>query len=156
MGRVCSIKQKTKKNAQSAIVPDYYSVLFSFAWEVTKKYNSSGSSEDYHLCFVLYCSVHLRTSAHKRASSTVQVVGKFWSLHNPQKLCMCQISWFSRRSFMLTETLQDLECVKVPMPAHQSLPLTAYIFEAYSTSTMQARKIQSILNLCAGIGTSAY
>ena len=28
-----------------------------------------------------------------RASSTVQVVGKFWSLHNPQKLCMSQISF---------------------------------------------------------------
>ena len=27
------------------------------------------------------------------ASSTVQVVGKFCSLHNPQKLCMRQISY---------------------------------------------------------------
>ena len=35
-----------------------------------------------------------------------------------------------------------LECVKVPMPAHQVLPLTAYIFEAsYSTSATQANKI---------------
>ena len=35
-----------------------------------------------------------------------------------------------------------LECVKVPMPAHQILPLTAYIFEAsYSTSATQANKI---------------
>ena len=34
------------------------------------------------------------------------------------------------------------ECVKVPMPAHQVLPLTAYIFEAsYSTSATQANKI---------------
>ena len=33
MGRVCSVKQKTnKKNAWSAIVPDYYLVLFSFAY----------------------------------------------------------------------------------------------------------------------------
>ena len=29
----------------------------------------------------------------ERASSTVQVVGKFWSLHNPQKLHMHQISY---------------------------------------------------------------
>ena len=35
-----------------------------------------------------------------------------------------------------------LECVKVPMPAHQVLPLTAYIFEAsYSTSVTQVNKI---------------
>ena len=35
-----------------------------------------------------------------------------------------------------------IECVKVPMPAHQVLPLTAYIFEAsYSTSATQASKI---------------
>ena len=34
------------------------------------------------------------------------------------------------------------EGVKVPMPAHQVLPLTAYIFEAsYSTSATQANKI---------------
>ena len=34
------------------------------------------------------------------------------------------------------------ECVKVPMPAHQVLPLTAYIFEAsYSMSATQASKI---------------
>ena len=34
------------------------------------------------------------------------------------------------------------EFVKVPMPAHQVLPLTAYIFEAsYSTSATQANKI---------------
>ena len=34
------------------------------------------------------------------------------------------------------------ECVKVPMPAHQVLPLTACIFEAsYSTSATQANKI---------------
>ena len=45
------------------------------------------------------------------------------------------------------------------MPAHQVLPLTAYIFEAsYSTSATQASKIQSIdqselLNPRAGIGT---
>ena len=34
------------------------------------------------------------------------------------------------------------ECVKVPIPAHQVLPLKAYIFEAsYSTSATQANKI---------------
>ena len=34
------------------------------------------------------------------------------------------------------------ECVKVPMPAPQVLPLTVYIFEAsYSTSATQAKKI---------------
>ena len=34
------------------------------------------------------------------------------------------------------------ECVKVPIPANQVLPLTAYIFEArYSMSAMQANKI---------------
>ena len=34
------------------------------------------------------------------------------------------------------------ECVKVPIPAHQVLTLTAYIFEAsYSTSATQANKI---------------
>ena len=61
-------------------------------WEVTGKWNWSGSSEDYDSCFALYCSVHC-TQVHEQASSTVQVVGKFWSLHNPQKLCMCQISY---------------------------------------------------------------
>ena len=29
----------------------------------------------------------------ERPSSTVQVVGKFWYLHNPQKLCMDQRSY---------------------------------------------------------------
>ena len=54
------------------------------------------------------------------------------------------------------------EGVKVPMPAHQVLPLTAYIFEAsYSTSATQANKIYSTdqsepLNLWAGIGTLTY
>ena len=32
MGQVCSVKQKTEKNAWSAIVPDYYLVLFIFAY----------------------------------------------------------------------------------------------------------------------------
>ena len=31
---------------------------------------------------------------------------------------------------MLTQTLSDLECVKVPVPSHQSLPLTTYVFGA--------------------------
>ena len=36
----------------------------------------------------------------------------------------------------------SFECVKVPMPAHEVLPLMGYIFEAsYSTSAMQANKI---------------
>ena len=54
------------------------------------------------------------------------------------------------------------ECVKVPIPAHQVLPLKAYIFEAkYSMSATQANKIQSmdqseVLNLWAGIGTLTY
>ena len=35
-------------------------------------------------------------------------------------------------------------CIKVSMPPHQVLPLTEYIFQAsYSTSAMQANKIQS-------------
>ena len=48
------------------------------------------------------------------------------------------------------------------MPAHQVLPLTAYIFEVNnSTSATQANKIQSmdkseLLNLWAGIGTLMY
>ena len=34
------------------------------------------------------------------------------------------------------------ECVKVPMPAHQVLSLTVYIFEAsYNTSATQVNKI---------------
>ena len=34
------------------------------------------------------------------------------------------------------------ECVKVPIPAHQVLPLTVYIFEAsYSTSATHVNKI---------------
>ena len=38
-----------------------------------------------------------------------------------------------------------LERVKVPMPAHQVLPLTGYIFEAiYSTSVTQASKSYSM------------
>ena len=36
-------------------------------------------------------------------------------------------------------------CVKAPMPAHQVLPLTAYIFEAsHNTAATQANKIQSM------------
>ena len=36
---------------------------------------------------------------------------------------------------MRVGSLIKYECVKVPIPAHQVLPLTAYIFEAsYSTS----------------------
>ena len=35
-----------------------------------------------------------------------------------------------------------IECVKVPMPAHEVLPLTGYIFEAScSTAATQANKI---------------
>ena len=56
----------------------------------------------------------------------------------------------------------SLECVKVPMSAHQVLPLTAYIFEAtYSTAATQANKIQNMdqsesLNQWAGIGALTY
>ena len=43
---------------------------------------------------------------------------------------------------MLTQTWLNVECVKVPVPAHQVLPLTAYILEAgYSMSTTQANEI---------------
>ena len=45
-----------------------------------------------HVLHALYCFVHLHASA-RAASSTVQVVGKFWSLHNPQKLHMRQLSY---------------------------------------------------------------
>ena len=48
---------------------------------------------------------------------------------------------FLINKFMLLY-LREFECVKVPMPAHQVLPLTVYIFEAsYSTSATQAYKI---------------
>ena len=57
-------------------------------WEVTEKWHRSGSSEDHDSRFTLYCSVHC-----ERASGTVQVIGKFCSLHNPQKLLMRQISY---------------------------------------------------------------
>ena len=69
----------------------------------------------------------MRTSA--RAG--VKVIGKFWSLHNPQKLRMCQISYKhganARQVPMPAHEVLPLECVKVPMPAHQVLPLTTYI-----------------------------
>ena len=43
--------------------------------------------------FVFFCFFLTALFTCNRASSTVQVVGKFWSLHNPQKLCMSQISF---------------------------------------------------------------
>ena len=47
-------------------------------------------------------------------------------------------------SFILRR-VGSFECVKVPMPAHQVLPLTGNIFEAsYGTSATQANKIKSI------------
>ena len=61
--------------------------------------------------------------------------------HAPNKLQKLY-TWFSGRLFTLTQTWLNVECVKVPVPAHQVLPLTAYILEAgYSMSTTQANEI---------------
>ena len=40
-----------------------------------------------------YTALFTCAQVREQASSTVQVVGKFWSLHNLQKLCMGQISY---------------------------------------------------------------
>ena len=46
------------------------------------------------------------------------------------------------RGYLLQEFGEGFLSVKVPIPAHQVLPLKAYIFEAsYSTSATQANKI---------------
>ena len=74
--------------------------------EVTGRWNRSGSNEGYgsilHYNALFTC---------EQASSTVQVVGRFLNLHNPQKMHMLQISykkyiytWFSGRLFTLTQT----------------------------------------------------
>ena len=65
-----------------------------------------------------------------------------------------------RLSLLLT--LSCHECIKMPIPADQVLPLTGYILEnSYSTSATQANKIRSmdqseLLNLWAVIGTLTY
>ena len=86
--------------------------------------------------------VILLCSLARKCAGGRQVVGKFLesaqstkTVHVPNKLIFQKIIY-------VDTNMVGLECVKVPMPAHQSLPLTAYIFEAsYSTSTMQAKKI---------------
>ena len=62
--------------------------MYQGKWEVTGKWNRSGSSKDYD-SVLLYTALFTC----ERASSAVQVVGKCWSLHNPQKLYMRQISY---------------------------------------------------------------
>ena len=44
-------------------VVQFCMLMYRGKWEVTKKWNWSGSSEDYDSCFMLYCSVHLHASA---------------------------------------------------------------------------------------------
>ena len=61
MGQVCSVK---KKMCGVLFCQTIWCCSFLFMyqgkWEVTVKWNQSGLSEDYDLCFPLYCSVHLR------------------------------------------------------------------------------------------------
>ena len=74
-----------------------YLVLFIFVYLLREMgsntemelVNQNGSSEDSDSCcrFILLCSLV------KWPLSSVQVIGKFWSLHNPQKMRMCQISY---------------------------------------------------------------
>ena len=60
---------------------------------------------------------------------------------------------------MINEVAHSPKSIKVPMPAHQILPLTGYVFEAsYSTLATHANKIlnmdqSEVLNPWAGIGT---
>ena len=41
----------------------------------------------------------------KRASNTIQGVGKFWNLHNPQKLCMRQITYIKAICFIFRKII---------------------------------------------------
>ena len=68
--------------------------MYRRKWEVTESVTvkiilqySGYYSEDYTR-FALYCCAHLQA-----ALRTVQAVGKFWSLRNPRKLHVCQISY---------------------------------------------------------------
>ena len=132
MGRVCSVKKKKKTRGAlfCQTIIQCCSVLLMYRGKLEQRSETEVVPMNIMTHVSCYTALFTCAQERERGPSTVQVVGKFWSLHNPQKLCMCQISWFSRRSFMLTETLQDLECAKVPMPAHQILPLMAYNFEA--------------------------
>ena len=86
--------QKNPKNVWSAIVPGYLG-LFIFVY-VLREIGSNREMKPKWFqwrLWLMFCIILLCLLAREQTSSTVQVVGKFWSLHNPQKLCMCQISY---------------------------------------------------------------
>ena len=109
---VSLFSKKKKKRCMERYVSDYYFMLFNLAY-VSRE---MGSNKEIKLKWfqwrlwlmfrvILLCSLACKCASGRRALYKWFGCGKFWSLHNPQKLCMCQISWFSRRLFMLTQTL---------------------------------------------------
>ena len=77
--------------------------MYRRKWEVTESVTvkiilqySGYYSEDYTVVTIvkiIHVSHYTAVLTCKRALRTVQAVGKFWSLQNPQKLHECQISY---------------------------------------------------------------
>ena len=65
----------------------------SFLFMCRGKWEVIGNETEVVMTHVLhYTALFSCTQVRERASSTVQEVGKFWSVHNPQKLRTSQIS----------------------------------------------------------------
>ena len=90
MGRVCLVK-KTKKRVECYCVRLFGVVHFCLY--IKGNWSNGNETKVVPVKIMTHVShdTALLTCAqmHELASSTVQVVGKFWSLHNPQKLNMC-------------------------------------------------------------------
>ena len=102
-------KKKRKQNEWSAIVPGYL-VLFIFVYVSREMENNREMKPKWFqwrlwimLRIILLSSLPRKCASGRRALY-VPLVGKFWSLHNPQKRRMRQKSWFSERLFTLTQT----------------------------------------------------
>ena len=87
MGRVCLVKKKKSVEHCSARLFGVAHFCLCIEGNETEVVPVKIMTHVLHYTALCTCM-----QMHKWASSTVQVVGKFWSLHNSQKLCMYQIS----------------------------------------------------------------
>ena len=95
-------------------------------------------SNSFHPSFIWICFLVLPWQPHSLfhiiTLDSQQLISTHWARYGAASLWL--LNWTLERLAVA------IECVKVPMPAHQVLPLAEYIFEAsYSTSATQANKI---------------
>ena len=84
------------------------------------------------------CSLTFKMPATRKSSELLKKYLELFESKYIEPQEIINFGTFNKKDSLATTS----ECVKVPMPAHQVLPLTAYIFEAsYSTSATQASKI---------------